>query len=270
MGAARIRTPVPGGVMDVVWGARTDKGRVRKLNEDAYLTEPPVFLVADGMGGYKSGETASAAVIDEFRDADEIDVSPEWVTDRLGRANTKIRGGAGGGTTATGAALVHRDGRPYWLVFNIGDSRVYLRSGSEFRQISVDHSVVQELVDAGRLAPERARFHPERHIVTKAVGTAAAPRPDFWLVPREPGDRLLLCSDGVSSELDDDVIAGALRSPEAAQEVAEALTELALRAGGRDNITCVVIDAMPSGDADSSPGDDETRPRPRPDLGAER
>ena len=256
--------------MDVVWGARTDRGRVREMNEDAYLTEPPVFMVADGMGGYKAGETASAAVVDEFRDAFGIDISPEWVTDRLGRANTKIRDGAGGGTTATGAALVHRDGRPYWLVFNIGDSRVYLRSGSELRQISVDHSVVQELVDAGRLAPERARFHPERHIVTKAVGTAAAPRPDFWLVPREPGDRLLLCSDGVSSELDDDSIAEAMRSPDTAQEVAEALTDMALRAGGRDNITCVVIDALPFGDADSSSGHDETRPRPRPDLGAAR
>ena len=173
--------------MDVVWGARTDKGRVRKLNEDAYLTEPPVFLVADGMGGYKSGETASAAVIDEFRDADEIDVSPEWVTDRLCRANTKIRGGAGGGTTATG---------PPWCTATAGRTGSCSTSatrgstcaaGSELRQISVDHSVVQELVDAGRLAPEQARFHPERHIVTKAVGTPAAPRPDFWLVPREPG-----------------------------------------------------------------------------------
>ncbi len=246
--------------MEVVWGARTDVGRVRKLNEDAYLTEPPVFLVADGMGGYQSGETASAAVVDEFRNA-RVTISPEWVADRLGRANTRIRAGAGGGTTAAGAALVERDGRPYWLVFNIGDSRVYLRSGPETRQISVDHSVVQELVDAGRLAPDRARFHPERHIVTKAVGTAAAPRPDFWLVPRNPGDRLMLCSDGVTSELDDDVIVEALGRPEAAQDVAEHLTALALSAGGRDNITCVVVDALPTGD----PADDhdETRPRPR-------
>lgn len=258
--------------MDVAWGARTDKGHVRKINEDAYLTEPPVFLVADGMGGYQAGETASAAVIDEFRDADGAEVSPEWVTDRLVRANATIRDGAGGGTTATGAALVLRDGRPYWLVFNIGDSRVYLRSGSQMRQVSVDHSVVQELVDAGRLAPERARFHPERHIVTKAVGTPAAPRPDFWLVPRDPGDRLLLCSDGVSTELDDAAIADVLGRPAGAQDVADALTELALQAGGRDNITCVVVDALPVDPDDGQAGadHDQTRPRPRSELGTAR
>jgi serine/threonine protein phosphatase PrpC len=256
--------------LQVVWGARTDRGRVRKLNEDAYLTEPPVFLVADGMGGYQSGESASAAVVDEFRAATgdgAIVVSPEWITDCLGRANSKIRSGAGGGTTAVGAALVERDGRPYWLIFNIGDSRVYLSNGPDVRQISVDHSVVQELVDAGRLAPENARRHPERHIVTKAIGTPAAPRPDFWLVPRERGDRLLLCSDGVSSELDDDVIGDVLRRPEPAQHTADALTTLALRAGGRDNITCVVVDVLPADPSTAGPeaDRDETRPRPRSD-----
>lgn len=253
--------------MEVVWGARTDRGRLRRVNEDAYLTEPPVFLVADGMGGYRSGGTASAAVVEQFAGANVVEVGPEWVTECLASANARIRDGAGGGTTATGAVLVDRDGRPYWLVFNIGDSRVYLSSGRELRQISVDHSVVQELVDAGQLAPERARFHPERHIVTKAVGTPGAPQPDFWLVPRKPGDRLLLCSDGVSGELDDGVIAEALRRPGSAQDVAETLTALALAAGGRDNITCVVIDVLPSaGEADpvgSEEERDETRPRQR-------
>ncbi|HEY5882272.1 MAG TPA: protein phosphatase 2C domain-containing protein [Nakamurella sp.] len=255
--------------MEVVWGARTDRGRVRQSNEDAYLTEPPVFLVADGMGGYRSGETASAAVVEQFTDAPENDVTPEWVSGCLAKANVRIRDGAGGGTTAAGAVLVDRDGQPYWLVFNIGDSRVYLRSGQELRQISVDHSVVQELVDAGKLTPQRARLHPERHIVTRAVGTPGPPQPDFWLVPRELGDRLLLCSDGVCGELDDDVIADALRRPEPAQEVAEALTTLALRAGGRDNITCVVIDVLPSAGepARSADDPDETRPRHRPDVG---
>src|SRR5689334_5469604 len=115
--------------MEVVWGARTDRGRVRELNEDAFLTEPPVFLVADGMGGYESGETASAAVVEQFADSGSRDITPEWITECLTLANAQIRGGAGGGTTAAGAALVERDGQPYWLVFNIGDSRVYLSSG---------------------------------------------------------------------------------------------------------------------------------------------
>jgi protein phosphatase len=258
--------------MEVVWGARTDRGLVRELNEDAYLTEPPVFLVADGMGGHRSGKTASAAVIEEFQAATagrgDVQVTPEWVTERLGGANTRIRAGAGGGTTAVGVALVDRDELPYWLVFNIGDSRAYLHTGHELRQISVDHSVVQELVDAGQLTQDRARFHPERHIVTRAVGTPATPQPDFWLVPREPGDRMLLCSDGITSELGDDDIAAALGRPDPAQRVAENLTALALRAGGRDNITCIVVDALPLGDRVGAAPDedrDETRPRHRPD-----
>ena len=253
--------------MEVVWGARTDRGRVRELNEDAFVTEPPVFVVADGMGGYEAGETASAAVVEQFATGSAGDISPEWITERLAMANAQIRRGAGGGTTAVGAALVDRDGQPYWLVFNVGDSRAYLCNGPDFRQISVDHSVVQELVDAGKLAPERARTHPERHIVTKAVGTAEAPRPDFWLLPRELGDRLLLCSDGVTGELDDTAIADILRRPEPAQDVAELLTARALRAGGRDNITCVVIDVQPSA-LGSTAGPlesdrDDTRPRSR-------
>lgn len=257
--------------MEVVWGAQTDRGRVREINEDAFLTDPPLFVVADGMGGYESGETASAAVVAQFAGAGSRDVTPEWITESLGIANRRIREGAGGGTTAAGAALVERDGQPYWLVFNIGDSRVYLSDGSDLRQISVDHSVVQELVDAGKITPQRARTHPERHIVTRAVGTAADPRPDFWLVPREPGDRLLLCSDGVTGELDDASIADALRQPGSAQDVAERIAARALRAGGRDNITCVVIDVCPSdGESTHAAGEqdrDDTRPRTRGALG---
>lgn len=234
--------------MEIVWGVRTDRGRVRELNEDAYLAEPPIFVVADGMGGYESGETASAAVVEQFAEAGAGDITQEWITERLALANDRIRGGAGGGTTAAGAVLVERDGQPYWLVFNIGDSRVYLSSGPDLRQISVDHSVVQELVDAGKLTPERARAHPERHIITKAVGTPDPPRPDFWLVPRQSGDRLLLCSDGVTGELDDEAIGEALRRPDSAQDVADGMTARALEAGGRDNITCVVIDVRPDGD----------------------
>jgi serine/threonine protein phosphatase PrpC len=230
--------------MEIGWGARTDRGRVRELNEDAFLAEPPIFLVADGMGGYEAGETASAAVVEQFAETGVHDVTPDWITERLGVANARIRGGAGGGTTAAGAALVERDGHPFWLVFNIGDSRAYLANGPELRQISVDHSVVQEMVDAGKLAPERARTHPERHIITKAVGTREEPRPDFWWVPRRPGDRLLLCSDGVTGELDDDTIGDLLRRPDSAQDVADQLTASALSSGGRDNITCIVIDVQ--------------------------
>lgn len=230
--------------MHVDWGLRTDRGRVRESNEDACLARPPIFLVADGMGGHEAGETASAAVVARFADGAPAQVTPEWITDRLARANRDIRDGAGGGTTVTGVSIAEREGEPYWLVFNIGDSRVYLSRGEGLRQLTVDHSVVQEMVDAGTLTPEDARSHPGRHVITKAVGTPADPRPDFWWVPGQAGDRLLLCSDGLTGELDDAAIGEALRRPRPAQHVADSLTAAAHAAGGRDNITCIVVDVL--------------------------
>lgn len=216
------------------------------------MARPPIFLVADGMGGYAAGELASAAVADQFADAGPETVTPEWISDRLVRANRDIRGGAGGGSTATGAVIAERDGCVHWLVFNIGDSRVYLARATELRQITVDHSVVQELIDAGTLTPHDARSHPGRHLITRAVGTAIEPRPDFWWVPAMPGDRLLLCSDGLTGELDDATIGEVLRRPLSAQDVADQLTAAALAAGGRDNITCVVVDLGSSDDQASN------------------
>lgn len=250
--------------MQVVWGARTDRGRVRAVNEDAFLSEPPVFLVADGMGGYESGGAASAAVVDQFSGAGEDDLSPEWITYCLAEASNRIHCNGGGGATAAGALLVDRNGQPYWLAFNIGDSRVYLAAnGQDVRRVSVDHSVVQEMVDDGRLTPDQARSHPDRHIVTRAVGTNEDPRPDFWLLPRGPGDRLLLCSDGVTSELDDGAIAEVLCQPNSAQDVAEQLIARALLAGGRDNITCVVVDMQPALGQPGEPAADHDDTRPR-------
>lgn len=228
--------------VQIDWGMRTDRGRVRESNEDAGVARPPLFVVADGMGGHAAGETASAAVAGRFGDPGPDAVTPEWITDRLVRANHDIRSGAGGGSTVTGAAIAERDGDIHWLVFNIGDSRAYLSRATGLRRITVDHSMVQEMVDAGTLSEQDARSHPGRHIITRAVGTAAEPRPDFWWVPVQPADRLLLCSDGLTGELDDATIAEILRRPQPAQDIADQLTEAALAAGGRDNITCVVVD----------------------------
>lgn len=256
------------------WGAATDRGLVRALNEDSLLADPPVFLVADGMGGYQAGDTASAIVVEEFTTAAAVQrVTPEWVMQSFNRADSRIRFGLGGGTTVAGVAAVEQDSVPYWLVFNIGDSRVYRVLDGVLEQVSVDHSVVQELVDTGTIAPEDARFHPDRHIITRAVGANEAPQPDFWLIPAEAGERLLLCSDGLNSELDPATIQEIVTGAGTPQAVADALVARALLAGGRDNVTAVVVDVLSVGLDDGvavpdsgmaewfSLVDDATRPR---------
>lgn len=232
--------------MQVSWGSATDLGHVRTVNEDSWLAEPPVFLVADGMGGQAGGAAASAIVVQEFAAPVGAHlVSPEWVMESFRRSHDRIKLVRAGGTTVAGVAAVEQNGTPYWLIFNVGDSRIYRCSGGAVHQISVDHSVVQELVESGDVPPERARFHPQRHIITRAVGAPDGPRPDFWLLPATAGDRLMICSDGVTSELDADQIAeltaAAGSSP---QHIAESLVSLALAAGGRDNVTVVVVDVL--------------------------
>ena len=261
-------------VITVEWGTATDRGLIRAVNEDSLLASPPVFLVADGMGGYQSGDTASAIVVEEFATAPGIErVTPEWVMRSFDRADLRIRSGAGGGTTVAGIAVVQQDSTPYWLVFNIGDSRVYRCIAGRLTQVSVDHSVVQELVDEGKVAAESARFHPERHIITRAVGSPEPPHPDFWLLPAEVGERLLLCSDGLSNEVDAGDIAKIVTGSGTPQEIADALVAQAISAGGRDNVTTIVVDVVGVGDdvlgevgvAGTEVGavDEATRPRIR-------
>jgi serine/threonine protein phosphatase PrpC len=263
-------------VIDVEWGTATDCGLIRTVNEDSLLASPPVFLVADGMGGYQAGDTASAIVVEEFTIAPGIErVTPEWVMHSFDRADSRIRYGAGGGTTVAGIAVVQQDSNPYWLVFNIGDSRVYRCVQGRLTQVSVDHSVVQELVDEGKIAAESARFHPERHVITRAVGSSEPPHPDFWLLPAEVGERLLLCSDGLSSEVDEDDIAQTLAGFGTPHEIANALVAQAISAGGRDNVTAIVVDVIAVGKdvlgehivtvdgVDPGVVDDATRPRIR-------
>ena len=194
--------------MQIAWGTSTDRGRIRRANEDAHLAEPPVFLVSDGMGGRAAGDVASAIVVDEFRGrAGAHTVGSDWVVGCIARAGTRIRRLSGGGATVVGLALVEHSGEPYWLAFNVGDSRVYRCADGQIEQISVDHSLVQELVDAGELDPVQARTHPRRNVITRAVGVSGPVQPDCWLLPGTEGDRLLLCSDGVTGEPTDEAVA---------------------------------------------------------------
>ncbi|WP_395244336.1 PP2C family protein-serine/threonine phosphatase [Agromyces sp. MMS24-K17] len=231
----------------------TDRGRRREVNEDAVLAESPVFLVADGMGGYEAGDRASAAVVDAFRRHALVGpvTTLEAVRDALAAADDAVAEVAaetskGAGSTVTGVALVDDDGTPSWLVFNVGDSRVYRHLGAELQQLTVDHSLAQELVDGGSLRRDDMQAFAQRNVITRAIG-APDSTADSWLLPITNGERLLLCSDGLTSEVSDEAIRATLTMAGRPESAAEALVARANEAGGRDNITVVVVDVVAGG-----------------------
>ncbi len=254
-------------------GAATHPGTRRVLNEDAYMASDPVFLVADGMGGHDAGDLASAAVIAEFHPlAGRPSLLLDDVREALGRAREAVdsladAGGGRAGTTLSGVVLAAVDGTGYWLALNIGDSRTYRFAGGELEQISVDHSVVQEMVDAGELSAHDAAIDRRRNIITRAIGAGSSGDADYWLFPAERGDRMLVCSDGLSAELSDEAIREILLPHGDPQTTADALVDAAVRAGGRDNVTAIVVDAVAVASRPGRPleiGDDvdeDTRPR---------
>lgn len=247
------RLTVPGKRRGFVldWAGRSDIGRKRQVNEDSVLVGPPVFAVADGMGGHAAGDRASAAVVERLAalaalaDHGYLDIAR--LDEALGAAADDIDEFAahipiGAGTTVTGALLALVEGEPHFAVFNIGDSRVYLSADGEFSRVTRDHSVVQEMVDAGLIDERQAEDHPESNVITRAVGFRESPRPDVWMLPMRPGMRLLLCSDGLTKEVDDRRLRAFLAQDSSAAETADHLMDAALAAGGRDNVTVVVID----------------------------
>jgi protein phosphatase len=253
-------------------GSATDVGRVRTINEDSFLAEDRLFVVADGMGGHDGGDVASAIAVEELsrvagmclgledgkaaiaaalRSADER--ISAYAADQRARGHVAFRSG----TTAAAALLVEEPAGPQWLLANDGDSRLYRFGEGELTQISVDHSMVQELVDAGRLTAVEAEHHPDRHVITRALGAIARSRPDFFHLMLPPGSRLLLCSDGVSGMLDPAAMAAILEAYADPREAAARLVEAAVEAGGCDNATAVVVDVV--GWADESPNDAAAR-----------
>ncbi|MFF2495001.1 PP2C family protein-serine/threonine phosphatase [Agromyces sp. NPDC058064] len=245
----------------IAHSARTDLGRVRSVNEDSVFAEPPVFLVADGMGGHARGDAASQAVVETFRRHVEPGTppSPEQVLDAIHSSNEAVRalsehgeeGTAVAGTTLAGVALVDAGdaGGYHWMAFNIGDSRIYSWSGRTLEQLSVDHSAVQELVDAGLISAADAERHPERNVITRALGADDVVDPDVWLIPAAGRQVFLVCSDGLTKELDDDRIAAILAGDAAHPAgMAGELVEAALAHGGRDNVSVVVVESKIGGD----------------------
>jgi PPM family protein phosphatase len=244
--------------VDLQHGSATHVGHVRAVNEDSLLVAPPIFVVADGMGGHSGGDVASAMVVEEFarlgNEVREPRAAAQAVVATLARCQARLREYAEGqghqgasihaGTTAVVAMLVRDDDGTRWLLANLGDSRVYGLGSRGLDQVSVDHSVVQELVDAGRITAEEAQRHPERHVITRALSAADAPEPDFFLVPLTAAHRLLLCTDGINAMIDDVDIERILRRSPDPERTARDLVQAALDAGGRDNATAVVVDVV--------------------------
>lgn len=237
----------------LAFAGATHVGAVRSLNEDALLLGPPVFLVADGMGGHSRGEEASARVVEAFQPlvGAHLPVAAE-VEQALTRARALVADietndpddeSDPGATMVSASYLVEGD-RAYWLIAHVGDSRAYLWTSAGLEQVTRDHSVVQELLDAGQLSPEAAARHPDRHVITRAIGSRGNAEAAYSLVPLARGQRLLLCSDGLTGEVSDRAIAMILsHTPSCAQAVGD-LVEAAVNMGGRDNVTVVVVDVV--------------------------
>ncbi|MFD1712847.1 PP2C family protein-serine/threonine phosphatase [Amnibacterium flavum] len=246
------------------WSAVTDVGRKRAVNEDSFVAQSPLFAVADGMGGHSAGDLASTAVVTRLAEVIEADfIDPDVVEHALGVAAQDIdrvsgQSALGTGTTVTGAALTLVGSDPYWAVFNIGDSRVYQLRGRTFEQVTVDHSVVQELVDSGAITKEQAEHHPDSNVITRAIGFNDVPAPDLWMIPVTEGLRLMICSDGLTKELNDDDLRRHMVAGKPSKQTARDLVDAALIRGGRDNVTVLIVDVVSTtGDFDL----DQTVPR---------
>jgi len=248
-------TPTP---LAIRYAVKSDTGLEREGNEDAAYAGPRLLAVADGLGGHAAGEVASAAAIEALRSLD-TDVPAGELLNVLERAVRQANATLhdmveadpsllGMGTTLTG---IMWSGSQLGLV-HIGDSRAYLLRDGELFQITHDHTVVQSLLDDGRITEEEATSHPQRSMLLKALGGGSA-EPDLQLRDARPGDRYLLCSDGLYQVVAADAIARVLSEVAEPDEGVAALIELANQAGGPDNITCIIADVLPLNDPAGAP-----------------
>lgn len=235
------------------YAVRSDVGRVRANNEDAVFASPRMVAVADGVGGSAAGEVASRTVIDAVAHMDKCRLSdPVDSALRAAVASGNEAIGfiascrplcAGMSTTLTAIALAEDE----YAIANIGDSRTYLFRDARLTQLTRDDSFVQELIDRGELTTAAARRHPQRSVVLEALDGDARRSPSVSTARARVGDRLLLCSDGLSDMVEDDALAAALSIP-SRDRSADRLVELALAAGGRDNVSVIVADVVAAGD----------------------
>ncbi|MCC2029228.1 serine/threonine-protein phosphatase [Microbacterium sp. YMB-B2] len=237
----------------LTWAGATDTGRRRDNNQDAFLAEFPLFVVADGMGGHAGGEIASQSTIARLQDVvDSGSVTTDAIERALKDAVDDIAAhpdttDEGTGTTLTGVFFDLADGDPRWVSLNIGDSRVYLFRDQRLVQVTTDHSVVQELISSGRLSPEEAEGHPYSNVITRAVGASELTPPDYLGIEVIDGDRFVVCSDGLTKELTDYGIQHFLRENEDPGAAVDAMLAAALENGGRDNVTLIVVKVARTG-----------------------
>jgi protein phosphatase len=252
-------------ISNPVAGAATATGRRHESNEDGHLVADVVFAVADGMGGHAAGEVASAMALSRLRGlAERTDLGTESVlaeltdvSDEIFAAGAGNAGQQGMGTTVAGLAVVRMAGAPHWLVFNVGDSRVYRFADGLLTQLTVDHSEVAELVATGTLTPREAQRYPRRNVITRALGGRRAPEVDVWVFPPDPAERFLLCTDGLFHVLTDEVLSVPLGTHPDPAAAAEELVAMALAAGADDDVTAVVVDLA----AVDARADERTVPR---------
>ncbi|HEV7204981.1 MAG TPA: protein phosphatase 2C domain-containing protein [Jatrophihabitans sp.] len=252
--------------------AVTHPGHVREANEDSMVVTPRLVAVADGLGGHAAGEVASRIAVERMGQLAERErLHPDDVIDAIADANRLIVEEAhrrqdrlGMGTTLCGVGIVQVGGSDHCVVFNVGDSRVYRFVDGRLSQVSVDHSEVEELRAAGRITADQAARHPRRNVITRCLGSAPSPTPDIWVYPPTAHERYVVCSDGLTGEVDDDAIAATLARHEDPGPAASALLEQALAAGGRDNIAVIVVDLDNGADASLLGAvDSDTAPRLR-------
>lgn len=240
----------------------TDTGRRRLRNEDAFICEPPLFAVADGMGGARAGEVAAGLAAAALEEAGSETRGADGVAALIVEANKRIferslndPKTAGMGTTVTAALVDASSGAV--AIGHVGDSRAYLLRDGALEQLTTDHSLVAELVESGVLTPEEAERHPQRSAITRALGTEATVEVDAFTVQAESGDLFLVCSDGLSAMISDDAVTSTIESVERDPErAADALVAAANARGGEDNITVVLFEIV----GDESPEPPEREP----------
>ncbi len=270
---------------ELAWGAGTHPGQVRPENEDTLHASNGIYVVADGMGGHEAGEIASALAVERIRDvliAEDLAPTAERVVEAISDANGDIfraaianPGQAGMGTTVTAIAVIEdpmagrgapniddndgldldkvtpivpRDQPEALVLANVGDSRTYLYRHGRLRRVTIDHSYVQELVSTGHITDDEARTHPRRNIITRALGIEPDVKVDWWTLPLVRGDRFVLCSDGLVDEIPDNEISEVLRSNPDPQTAVDLLIAMANAAGGRDNVTVIIVDVLEGDD----------------------
>ena len=225
------------------FGSRTDVGCVRDHNEDSLVVAPPLFAVADGMGGHAAGEVASEIAVNVLAELAPKDLDGAALEHAVEEANHEIiraardgRGREGMGTTLTACMLENER----LVIAQVGDSRAYLLHHGKLQQLTRDHSLMADMIEAGQLTPEEARHHPQRSVITRALGSDPNTRPDMYEINVETGDRLLVCSDGLSSMIEDEQIEAVMRRVPDPQRCASQLVNEAIAAGGHDNVTVIV------------------------------